>query len=198
MERARRANALAVKKDKDVHTLHPTPYTPHTLHPLPSTLHSVPPISSRFCTWEHRSTSPFCTREHRSRPILYQEIPISSCLCTREHRSRPVFVRWNTGARPICTRRQIDHREGYGRAPPIASRVCTKKHRSLPIFVPGNTGARPIFTRAGINHGCTWRRMRTCVPDLFSQNVSIKWFQKVNSPTKSSTYCFLLIIETIG
>ena len=29
--------------------------------------------------------------------------------------------------------------------------------------------------------------------DLFSQNMSIKWSEKVNSPTKSSTYCLLLL-----
>ena len=28
-----------------------------------------------------------------------------------------------------------------------------------------------------------------------SQNVLIKWFQKVNSPTKSSTYCSLWLAE---
>ena len=41
-----------------------------------------------------------------------------------------------------------------------------------------------------------------CVPrapylSLISQNVSIAWFQKVNSPTKSSTYCLLLLITVL-
>ena len=34
-------------------------------------------------------------------------------------------------------------------------------------------------------------------PDLVSQNVFINEFWKVNSPTKSSTYCLLLLIQTL-
>ena len=32
-------------------------------------------------------------------------------------------------------------------------------------------------------------RVRLSAAKFFSQNVSITWFQKVNSPTKSSIYC---------
>ena len=34
--------------------------------------------------------------------------------------------------------------------------------------------------------------------DLISQNVSIEWFLKVNSPTESSTYGLLLLIDTMS
>ena len=33
---------------------------------------------------------------------------------------------------------------------------------------------------------------------FISQNVLFKWFRKVNSPSKSSTYCLLLLIKTIS
>ena len=33
---------------------------------------------------------------------------------------------------------------------------------------------------------------------FISQNVFLKWFEKVNSPTKLLTYCLLLLIETIS
>ena len=39
---------------------------------------------------------------------------------------------------------------------------------------------------------CTIRESST---RLVSQNVYIKWFEKVSSPVKSSTYWFLLLIE---
>ena len=34
--------------------------------------------------------------------------------------------------------------------------------------------------------------------ELISQYISIKWFEKVNSPTKWSTYCLLLLIKTMS
>jgi len=33
--------------------------------------------------------------------------------------------------------------------------------------------------------------------NLVSQNVSFKWFSKLSSPTKSSTYCLFLQTETV-
>ena len=46
---------------------------------------------------------------------------------------------------------------------------------------------------------CTWHTPLTRRPPLLShKNVSIKWFEKVNSPTKSSTYRLLLLITTIS
>jgi hypothetical protein len=38
--------------------------------------------------------------------------------------------------------------------------------------------------------------LERCDPTLISQDVLIRWFKEVSSPTKSSTYCLKLLIKT--
>ena len=45
---------------------------------------------------------------------------------------------------------------------------------------------------------CALRHMKSGTCSLISQNVKNEWFSKVHSPTKLSTDCLLLLIETMS
>ena len=51
----------------------------------------------------------------------------------------------------------------------------------------GSHRPSPSRLRRSSSRGCTHELRRHSRPNLISQNVSIKWFQKVHSPAKSST-----------
>ena len=132
MERARRANALAVKKDKDVHTLHPTPHTPSTFYPPPSTV----------CP---RSRPVFVLGNTGARPL---SVPGSTDLvpfCTRKYRSRPVFAPGNTGLVPFLYDGTPEHVPFVQGDKLTIEKDTDVRPRLRPVFVPRNTDLFPFL-----------------------------------------------------
>ena len=108
------------------------------------------------------------------------------CSLFFSHARRPVAAPTRT---PVCSQRFLSHTS----PPPV-------RPYSSPTCMPRNLwwGMGVSYERG---YPCTpqcartpsYRRRRT----LISQNVYINQFLKVNSPTKSSTYCLLLLVKTI-